>query len=522
MSAIRITRLLLLPALTVMATSSHAAVNELIFDGGFEINETVPTTPGAEPTFVNQTQQRLDQIQDSEYRFDAMWTDFNSDGCYDAFIYDHGNAPTSRLWVNRCDGSNTFVFRSNASVHHNIAQPDLPRGSGWLSVLDFNGDGLQDFWTRDADTMAARYVNASADGAQVPYFGSKESACNDHCVFADIDGDNQLDIIHPDRHIESMDYATIAPSTGPEAEVIAADIDGDGWADLLQPELGGYWHNQQGQLQWRDTSFFGEPVHYAIADFNNDGRVDLMVFNEYTNTDGEARLYRNDGNGNFTDVTADSGLDALPFNSWWTGYGNTVAADLNNDGLQDLVVGGAERSPSVTIMRNTGGMHFAETNVDLDSAGHGSEAYKGRASVADFDNDGRLDILKTQDETNAGIWRNTTSASGHWMKVRVRGTGLNSDGVGADIKWYRHGTSSLAAHMMVRVGPQHPQTWLHTGVGASQVVDMVVTYPNGGPSYRFDGLASDQEVIVFSNGCLIEHWQPGNGWPLTAPAGCTN
>src|SRR3546814_13965828 len=89
------------------------------------------------------------------------------------------------------------------------------------------------------------------------------------------------------------------------------------------------------------------------------------------------------------------------------------------------------------------------------AAGEGPDAWqsaKPRADVADFDNDGRLDIIKTQFPSNIGLWRNTVDTEGNrWMKVRVRGGGGNSDGVGASVRWYRPGTSQLVTHLDVAV-----------------------------------------------------------------------
>ena len=107
------------------------------------------------------------------------------------------------------------------------------------------------------------------------------------------------------------------------------------------------------------------------------------------------------------------------------------------------------------------------------------------------------------------------------MKVRVRGTAGNSDGVGASVRWYRPGTSQLIAHMPVLAGEQHPQTHLHTGLGSHATVDLEVRFPNGGPTHRFANVASNQELIVYRNGCKLDNWRPGNGWPLAAPSNCS-
>lgn len=479
------------------------------------------TTTAGDFSFVNETAQRLDSLAASDYSFDAMWTDFNGDGCADAWIFAHDDQRTSRLWIDRCDGSHRFELAGNDEVRYAIVSPDAPRGTGWVTLLDLDGDGRQDFWTRDADTTAARYVNATPAGQHLPRFGGKQPACDggDHCVLADIDGDDRFDVVHDNRATEdALNHRRIAPAAGPAGYRTAADLDGDGWVDLVQPSAGGYWHNARGRLEWRAIAgLTGNTELVLVADFDNDGAMDLLTIGNDHGQRG-ARLYRNAGGGRFTDVSAASGLDAIGFEDWWTGYGNIIAADLDNDGLQDIVIAGDRHSPSVSLLRNLGGMHFARATTDLGPACTGSTACKSRAAVADFDNDGRLDILKTQAGSNAGLWRNTTdTGSRHWMKVRVRGEGTNADGVGADLTWYASGTDTIVAHMSVQVSNQHPQTWLHTGLGDHARVDLAIRWPHGGPVRRHDGLAADQEVIAWPGGRLVQHWQPGTGWPLVVP-----
>ena len=527
---------LALPFILVATAAMPAA--DTIFASGFDRS----SLPAGTIEFRNETSQRFDHLADSAYRFDAMWTDFNGDGCPDAWIFGHEDPSTSRLWVNRCDGSNTFVLAGNDVVHYYIGTPLLPRGTGWVTLLDVDGDGRQDFWTRDADTMAARYVNGTPSTAagSLPSFSGKDNACEggDHCVLADINGDDRIDVVHEDGSIrDALTGLSLSAATTP-GDRAPADLDGDGWIDLVQPDAGGYWHNNHGNLEWRAIpGLAGNTELILVQDLDNDGDYDIFTLGGDNATgEGGPHLYRNNGNTTFTDVTAASGLAAtmpgpgdrpvpvVGFTPYFTNYGNVVVADLDNDGLQDLVIAGNKTSPSVTVLRNLGDLRFGTTGVNLGDAASGSDAAKSRAATADFDNDGRLDILKTQADSNVGLWRNTTNTgSNHWMKVRVRGTGGNSDGIGADLTWYAAGTDTILAHMSVQASNQHPQTWLHTGVGDNAQVDLVVHWPHGGPVQRYDDLATNQEVIVFPEpaGCILQHWQPGDGWPLNAPTDCT-
>lgn len=496
---------------------------QMLWSDGFEADGSVPEGPSGPPgvlAFENVTTLVVDRTDvDSEYRFDALWTDFNGDGCYDPMIFDHAPA-TSRLWVHACDGTNRFTYASNDVVRHYIANPFEPRGTGWVTLIDADGDGRQDLWTRDADVNAAVYVNDSALGA-TPHFADKRDACpgRNLCSFADIDGDGTLDAILDDRRVQRIsglqdigDRPQILPAAGTAGLRTVGDVDGDGWPDLVQPDAAGWWRNDQGQLTWVSApALRGSRMLMTLADLDNDGDLDL-----FTHADGGPGLFRNDGQGNFTDVTADAGLSGIGFSDFITNYGNVVAADFDNDARQDLLVVGG--SGTIKLMQNLGGLRFEQADVGFGSMGNTA---KPRASAADFDNDGRLDVVRTQGETNVGIWRNRTTPDGtHWMKLRVRGPGANADGIGAQAFWYRAGTDHLIAMMEVRADNQHALTWLHTGLGDATEVDLVVRYPHGGPTVRHDGLAADQEVIAYPNGCLIEDWVPGAGWPLEAPPGC--
>ncbi|WP_202840255.1 FG-GAP repeat domain-containing protein [Luteimonas saliphila] len=474
-------------------------------------------------TFVNEAAQRVDSIPDSQYRFDALFVDFNSDGCPDAFVVSHSDwGATTRLWNNRCDGSGTFQHVPSSQTNHYVA--GQPLISGWVTRLDFNGDGKQDFWGRHGGAMSARYRNGSTSGAYLPRFAAKENGCEGYCAFADITGSGNLEVVTDTRQVLNMGGQQLRPASGSPAQQVVGDVTGNGWPDIVQPARGGYWRNDGGTLTWVAVPAFvgGSFMQMLLADLDNDGDLDLFYLdgNQFS-ASNRGLLYRNNGSGGFSDVSSASGLSGIAASD----YGNIIAADFDNDGRQDLMVSGV--GDSVRIYRNNGNMTFsASTTTNFgqasgDAAG-GWQSGKPRADVADFDNDGRLDIVKTQFQSNLGLWRNTTNTDGNrWMKVRVRGTAGNSDGVGASVRWYRPGTSQLVAHMPVLVGEQHPQTHLHTGLGNNATVDLEVRFPNGGPTHRFANVASNQEVIVYRNGCKLDNWRPGNGWPMDAPANCS-
>jgi hypothetical protein len=118
----------------------------------------------------------------------------------------------------------------------------------------------------------------------------------------------------------------------------------------------------------------------AFLDYNNDGLLDIFLL---SGPGGTNRLYRNDGNGHFTDVTKETGLES---DGWSQGV---CAGDFDNDGFTDLLVTSWN---GLALYRNLGGRRFenvtAKAGLTQDRA-----RYNTGCAFLDYDNDGRLDIF---------------------------------------------------------------------------------------------------------------------------------
>src|SRR2546430_1288724 len=194
------------------------------------------------------------------------------------------------------------------------------------------------------------------------------------------------------------------------------DINNDGYLDIYVSVSGPEWSNgtdranllfinngnrtfteAAAQYGIADTGF---TTHAVFLDYNGDGYLDLFLLNDSpkdfvrtgrpagvrsTSCGGYNRLYRNNGDGTFTDVSREAGILKD------VGYGLGVAvADLNGDGRPDIYVSN-DVEPNDVLYVNNGDGTF--TNKAATWLKHTSFAGMG-VDIADFNNDGRPDILQ--------------------------------------------------------------------------------------------------------------------------------
>lgn len=204
------------------------------------------------------------------------------------------------------------------------------------------------------------------------------------------------------RFIERTESAGLKGITG-GLNLVQADYDNDGRIDVLV--LRGAWRNAMGLhpnslLRNLGGSFvdvtqeaglldFSPTQTAAWGDYDNDGLVDLFVGNESSRDNVHpCRLYRNDGGGTFSDVTAEAGLGVI-------GYVKAVVwGDYDNDGFIDLYITRLD-GPN-RLFRNGGRPHDGKgwTFIDVtEEAGVGKPMQAFPAWFFDYDNDGWLDLF---------------------------------------------------------------------------------------------------------------------------------
>jgi hypothetical protein len=189
--------------------------------------------------------------------------------------------------------------------------------------------------------------------------------------------------------------------------VIMDDFDNDGLLDLVftswDPAQPMVFYRNKGDGTFEDRTevagLLGQlgGLNCVQTDYNNDGFLDIFIVRgAWAQSSMRPSLLRNNGNGTFTDVTAEAGL-LNPTNSIAAAW-----ADYNNDGFLDLFVC-CELQPN-RLYRNRGDGTFEEVALRAGVAGNGT-ACKGAAWI-DFDNDGYPDLFLTNLNGTAVLYRN--------------------------------------------------------------------------------------------------------------------
>ncbi len=374
--------------------------------------------------------------------------DYDADGHVDLYVT---NVGSNQLWRNRGDGSFEDVTAA--------AGADDPRWSTSAAFADLDGDG-------DLDLYVCSYVHYTTD---IDPRCESPGGVRDYCG---PDGFDPLpDLLLRNRGDGTFEDVSvrsgIASAPGAGLGVVCADLNADGRTDVYVANDGMANHLWSGRADgtFEEVALSAgcalnadgraeASMGIALGDADEDGDPDLFVshLTRETNT-----LYRNDGRGRFSDVSAAARLGMASRSA--TGFG-AAFFDLENDGRLDVAVanGGVkiveERQRAGDpfpygqpnqLFRNQG--QFTEVSALTGDAFTLPEAGRGLA-VGDVDGDGDHDLLVSSAAGPVRLFLNESSAASAWLGVRLLASetpavdalgvrlGVSRDG-GATFTWRR-------------------------------------------------------------------------------------
>ena len=463
-------------------------------------------------------------ISEHNCSWGAAWGDYDRDGYIDVMTVGHLLHPhvsICQLWHNNGDGTFTDVtvaaglLTLGGDAHgpswadlDNDGNLDLYVAKGTAKDLPVN---YNDLWKNNGDgTFTNIAISAGVIGIN----------CHNRGSYAvDYDNDSDLDIFVPSFYKHDSGEANLLyrndgdfafTDVAPEADIARsglenrtaawADYDLDGWIDVFIAKSSGLYRNR-GDGTFEDVSLPAGITTSAYSqdgawgDFNNDGYPDLYVTMGQESTsaqpsDAACILYRNNGDGTFTDVTAESGVTNT------SGSLGVTWGDYDNDGDLDLYVvnttGAANR-----LFRNNGDSTFTDVaglvGVTAKKGGRGSDA-----TFIDYNNDGFLDLFVCNGAGDSYgpylLFKNNGNLN-HWLEIELTGQESNRDGVGVKVTLTAGGLTQYREYTGQHYMAQN-HIPVHFGLGgATQVDSLVIQWPSG-IRQELDNIPSGQTIAV--------------------------
>lgn len=319
------------------------------------------------------------------------------------------------------------------------------------NFIDINNDGNLDLWACHDVAQSHAYRNDGEGNLlfDISLMPTLAVGGNYQSQWTDIDSDGDMDMY-------LSKCRASAPVNDPQRINLLYKNNGNG----TYSETGAAAGINDGSQSWSS----------AIEDYDNDGDLDILL----SNISDTNKLYRNNGDGTFTDIYSTTGI-AAQVGSW-----ELQAADFDNDGWMDF------------LWQN--GKELYMNNHDMTFSGFDLPFSEG--AIGDLNNDGFLDV-----QFSGTAYMNTPNAN-HYLTVNLQGIQSNRNGIGARVEIY--GTFGKQVREIKSGNGFSHQSSLnaHFGLGtATEITQIIVRWPSGIVD-TYDTPAIDGSVLVVEGATL--------------------
>ena len=440
-------------------------------------------------TFTDIAQQA--GVTNGRWGFGVAVGDYDNDGWPDLYVTNFGK---NRLYHNNHDGTFTDVAEK--------AGVALGGWSTGATFGDYDGDGR-------LDLFVPGYVHYDIDHPPVP--GSAAVAFST-CEFRGLkvmcgprglkgEPDHLFHNNGDGTFTEVSTKAGVADANNYYGlTAVFVDVNNDGKVDLAvaNDSTPNYLYINKGNGTFEDASYASgyalnengretASMGIAVGDYLNSGWLALYntVFSDDYNP-----LYRNDGDGNFSDVSYQAGIaePTIPFLGWGTGF-----LDFDNDGWKDIFVANGHVYPGVD--QSDWGTTFAERPLLFRNLRNGKfevvPPVKGTslastltargAAFGDLFNDGKIDVVINQLDNSPALLRNVNADQNHWVGLKlVGGPKSPRDAVGTTVYLTAGGVRQRADVISGGSYASSNDFRMHFGLGSSAKIDGVeIHWPSG-------------------------------------------
>ena len=489
--------------------------------------------------------QHISGITEKKYLIETMGSgaaffDYDNDGDIDLYIVNSGMVPgttetaTFGNVLYRNDGNGRFT-----DVTETAGVGDTGYGMG-VVVGDYDNDGDEDLYVVNFGPNVLYENNGDGTFTDVTKQAGLEDAAWGICgAFVDFDRDSDLDLYvvnyveydfnmklcvnqglfiycHPRYFVGETDmlyrnngdgtFTSITKEAGiyntvegKGMSIAVGDYNNDSWPDIYivndTTRNFLYMNNRDGTFT--DIGLYAGCGYDAngmpqggmgsdCGDYDNDGWLDIFVTNSSRETN---MLYKNNGDGTFTDVTETVGLADPSF--FYLGYGNKLF-DYDNDGDLDIFVANGHLQDIIELLenqvtyaqnahlyRNNGNGIYTEISSEL--GGYFAERYVGRGvAVGDYDNDGDTDIFIVNSNQPAILLRNDGGNLNNWLRLQLIGTKSNQDGIGARIKVVSGGLTQIREIQSGSSYVSESDRRIIVGLGKNNQAELIeIKWPSG-------------------------------------------